>query len=404
MLAYNIAQCLACDELVNLWVGVGLAERQPMVFLCPYCGSELHIILVLDYKKITTKIESNDIVIVDEERDESRKGVNLYADLPVRKDKQGVSMAQGGSAFMDFSGQIPWDEFVDYNKFKDKIHSLYQVVYPTIRRTKELYLIENYEALARQLKKINGIQLKNDEPKNVIATYHNILMNFGLPDFEDVILKAAFSNIFSNFIDCQKKYSDKTIDLLSSFWNKHRYAVFSRRLIDVFLAFMSKFDALNLGVAYSLLIEAGCNLNDYLVFRSDFNELKSIYVDGYEIAMQGLTFIIPIYNLAVRGDSECWSNGVNEPLYKFTKKTSYNKEFSFNNEPALRNIYTGMNRNLRNKIGHNDILFIFKSQEIILGQGDTILLADFLESFINVYKVIGYLLCFENLMKISKLK
>ena len=404
MLAYNVVQCLSCEELVNLWIGVGLAERQPMVFLCPYCGSELHIVLVLDYKKISAEIESNDIVIIDEERDESRKGVNLYADLPVRKDKQGVSMAQGGSAFMDLSGQIPWDEFVDYNKFKDKIHSLYQVVYPIIRRTKELYLIENYEALARQLKKIKGIQLKNDEPKHVITTYHNILMNFGLPDFEDIIFKAAFGDTFLNFMDCKKKYLEKTNDLLSIFWNQYRYAVFSRKLIEVFLRFMSKFDTLSLGVAYSRLIKAGCNLNDYLVFRSDFNELKSIYVDGYETAMQGLTFIIPIYNLAVRGDSEHWSNGVNESLSKFTKKTSYNKEFSFNNEPALRDIFTGMNRNLRNKIGHNDILFIFKSQQIVLGQSDTILLADFLESFINVYNVICYLLCFENLMKISKQK
>ena len=60
-----------------------------------------------------------------------------------------------------------------------------------------------------------------------------------------------------------------------------------------------------------------------------------------------------------------------------------------------------MNRNLRNKIGHYDLVYDFKNQKITLGSGDEILLAEFLESFVNVYRVVTFMLCFERVMKLE---
>jgi len=402
MIQYNVAKCFLCESIFNLWVGVGFAERQQMSFICPECGAELHVTLVINYKNVTAIIESNDLELVDKERDESRKGVNIYADLPVRKDKQGVSLLNGGSAFLDFANKVSESEMIPYNAFKIRIQHVHDIAFHAIRRTAILYNAGNYKALTKQLRKIQQVKLKDNSSIATIDAYHSILCNFALPNFDSTIYTSVFKDIREKIHDCKSRHSVEYKALTLSFWDKYSYAVESKKLIETFIRFTEKYDALILGASFTALENSGATPEDYMTFRSDFSELKSIYVDSYELSMRYLSFIIPIYNLSLRGKIDIWSNNKHESINSFSKMVSYNKEFAYANELHLNTIYEKMNRKLRNTIGHYDIHYDVRSRKLVIGNQSEILLSDFIKSYNNVYSTIMLLLCFERMMRFER--
>jgi len=402
MIQYNVAKCLLCDTIFNVWGGVGFAERQQMSFLCPECGAEIHVTLVINYKDITAVLESSDIELANEKRDESRKGVNIYSDLPVRKDRQGVSLPNGGSAFLDFAQKVLESEMMPYNTFKIRIQHVYDIAFHAIRRTAILYNVGNYKALSKQLKKIKSLKIKKNDSISTIDSYHSLLCNFALPHFDSIIYNSVFNDVRLKIQECKTKHLEKYNKLVVSFWKERNYKVASKKLVETFIRFVEKFDALILGASFKALENRGATLEDYMTFRSDFSELTSAYVDGYELAMQYWSFMIPIYNLSQRGASDIWSNGKQEGIKSFSERTSSNKEFAYKNEPELNNIYEKMNRKLRNSIGHYDIHYDAKSRELIISDKRTILLSAFMNSYNNVYNVIMLLFCFERMMRFEQ--
>lgn len=401
MLSYYIVECACCENLINMWVGIGLSERQMMIFCCPCCNAEIHVVLLLNYANTSHEIESHDIIVKNEERNETLKGVNIYSDLPVRKDKQGVSLAFGGSAFLDLAMRLRKDLSDVFNEYKDRVHSLYLAVFPMIRRTKNIYLLGNYKDLGNQIKKIKELNFEKGDYYKTIQQYHNLLIAFAPKCIQMNNSGTFVFDLYAVLIYNRKNYLDVYKQLVSSYWNSLRYEAFSSRLLDLYVRFLVKFDAVLLGTAYLFLELSSQSTEEYLVFRDDFNELKSIYIDGYELLVQALTYIVPMYNLRYRKNAESWSSGKIETIEQFSKKTAFNKEFSFKNETYINSIYSNINRNLRNKIGHYDIIFNFSEQVIKIGTSEEIHLSEFLKSFVCVFEGVCCLLCFERFMKLD---
>lgn len=404
MIQYHVAKCNLCDSIINVWVGVGFAERQKMSFLCPECESEIHVTLVINYSPPTAILKSEDIKILNHKRDETRKGVNIYSDLPVRKDKQGISLMFGGSAFMDFVDRVPQTEFTPYNDFKNRIQNAYDKSFHAIRRTAIIYNVGNYSALGKQLCKISKVAKKRKDSTGIIDIYHSMLCTYGLPDFNLTVFNSAFKDLLIAIKECKNNNMQALDIYFRTLWDTHDYKTASGKLINTFVRFIERYDALILGASFVALENSGANLEDYMTFRSDFSELKSIYVDAYELSMQFLMYIIPIYNLSNRGNYELWSNGKQESLQAFHKRTSNNKEFAFESEPEINKLYSKINRTLRNKIGHYDIHYDVKSSKLLIGSSKEILLSEFIISFNNAYQTITFLLCFERIMRFERVK
>lgn len=102
---------------------------------------------------------------------------------------------------------------------------------------------------------------------------------------------------------------------------------------------------------------SGTGFADYRLFRDDYTELQSLYIEAFEVTSKLLAFLGSCLNLANRGAANLWSNGSTRTLSWFLQQTASQREFISFELTSFRIFIQEMDRHLRNCFGHYNVRY-----------------------------------------------
>ncbi len=159
----------------------------------------------------------------------------------------------------------------------------------------------------------------------------------------------------------------------------------------------SHYDALIPGLTYEYLKDK-VNINELQIFRDDFDELKIIYQDLFEISSTALAYIGAFVNLSFRDSPDKWSKkwkgGNTRGIKRILEDRASEREFIVDEMPYLKALYDEIDRHTRNDIGHFKIYYDFKSGMLIDEKGNQENIRLFLYDLLGAVRVTFSLISF----------
>jgi len=199
------------------------------------------------------------------------------------------------------------------------------------------------------------------------------------------------SELSQSMEDCRTGHHEEYKDLLARMI-QCGFPHFRQQVADTACSCLARFDPLVVGLAYEHLTDAAkAHIEEFQVFRDDFDELKPLYVDAFELASRGLAYAGAINNLAVRGDSSQWPDGKTRSLQAVLDMTAHQREFIAGDLGAAALLYAGINRNTRNDIGHRSVHYDFVTGCLVYDRwhGENFIL--FLDDYLGAVRATFYL-------------
>jgi len=387
-------QCNSCGNTINFRIGIGLADEEKFVCQCPYCAVALRGVLRLDQKAGKSKLESEDITDLHKdsvEGESTLRGVNIYTDLPVHRSCQGKSLAEGGSAFMQL-WEFMGDRFPEYQSRAHLLHEFRLLVLPSIRRTASLYVAENWQDLGRSLKELKLSDISGAAGQHPAYAFQRLFDSLYVPILDPDIRIPLTDELLVNLNACTQRHKEVFAAFLTRLFEQHGFGQFRRQVVETTAKCFSKFDALVPALAYEHFTkEWAKRLDDFQIFRDDFDELKSLYVDVFELASRSLVYTGGISNLANRGSVTQWLDGKHRELTPFLKARAVDREFVLNELPRLKALYDSIKRHTRNDIGHFKMYYDFATCCLIDEKGGKENFILFLQDFLCAVRLTAYL-------------
>lgn len=404
MIARQILTCHSCQKRFLMRIGVGLAHDQKFVFSCPMCNAVLRGVLKLDYKKIGGEVISEDFDVMGSATDQAIKGlsaINIYTDIPVHKSIQGKGLDKGGSAFlglMRFMGA----KFKDYSERVQALHEVRLELFPALRRAANLFAEEQWVNLKQSLGEIKIPNYSSDQQSAATSFMHLMAIIYSPISHRGRIL-CQKQEIRKFFDTCNQMNGALLKSIIQQFYDQHNFASHRNKIVDVSVKCLTKFDSLVPAFAYEhFLPEASAKLDEFQIFRDDFDELKVLYVDIFELSSRTLAYLCPILNLAVRSDALLCRDGKNRTITNLLKLRSVDREFIVEDTTELKSAYNRLNRHTRNDFGHYSVSYDVRSGCIIDENGDKQPLLLFLADFLGAVQMMPLLLNIAEIIRESK--
>ncbi len=169
--------------------------------------------------------------------------------------------------------------------------------------------------------------------------------------------------------DCLDNKKEKYSLLIKSFVQDHSFNSFKLKVFETHFRAIENYYAYIPGFAYEYFSStAQKDINDYRVYRDDFNLIKSLYLDIFELLSRMLFYLGCIVNLSIRNDYRIYSTGMIKSQ-KFKKMPAYDKMFVLDELPKLKNFINNVQRPLRNDIGHFNVRYDFRKGVLAYDDG-----------------------------------
>lgn len=136
----------------------------------------------------------------------------------------------------------------------------------------------------------------------------------------------------------------------------------------------------------------GIDLRDYRVQQDDFDQLKSRYLDIFELAFHSLVFMARVANIAHRGYAARHANGYRASLRQALEHTrTLEREQWLIDFPAASQLYERLKRATRNDISHGRLRYDHKHGELVYGNGHRDSYLEFLIDYLHAVRLTHYL-------------
>jgi len=169
--------------------------------------------------------------------------------------------------------------------------------------------------------------------------------------------------------DCLANKKDKYALLLENFINHHDFKSFKLKVFETHLRAIENYYAYIPGLAYEYFSSAAKkDINNYRVYRDDFNLIKSLYLDIFELLSRMLFYIGCIVNLSIRDDYQMYYTGMIKAK-KFKKLPAYDRMFVLKELPKLEKFINNVQHPLRNNIGHFNVRYDFRKGVLAYDDG-----------------------------------
>jgi hypothetical protein len=133
-------------------------------------------------------------------------------------------------------------------------------------------------------------------------------------------------------------------------------------------------------------------LLDYRITRTDFDLLKSRYVDIFELAFQSLVFTARVANIARRGWAQRHANGYRASLRQaLGYSRTLEREQWLVDFPLAARLYGRLKRATRNDISHGRLRYDYKRGELVYGDGHRDSYLEFLIDYLHAVRLTHYL-------------
>jgi hypothetical protein len=133
-------------------------------------------------------------------------------------------------------------------------------------------------------------------------------------------------------------------------------------------------------------------IDDFLVMRDDFDQLKGIYQDIFELGSRSLAYVGSILNLVHRGEPSAAADGRSWGLKKALGAKAEQREFILGELPHAAVLFEAIDRKARNEIGHHLISYDFATQTLADDKGARTNYLLFLQDYLGAVRFSAYLL------------
>ena len=339
--------------------------------------------------------DSEDVVVRDE-GDVADVGalpaVTVYADLPVPKAIQGTPAGEAYLSPFLLLTQLVGDDTDELMGSIEALRALRERVYPALRRASVHLASGDFDRLGAAVAKLPGGDI--DELSETHPVYHFgrrldlLYMAFApLPPRLAAIGELGTLLLAAETLPESAGRAHLTTVIATDAWNQHR-----RRVVDTVMKALGQLEALIPALAWEHVELTNADVDDFQVMRDDFDELKAIYQDVFELGSRTLAFMGTILNVVHRGDARAWGNGERWTLETALRVRALDREFVLEELPHAREVFDAVDRHTRNQIGHRLIAFDFAAQSLVDGDGRTTNYLLFLVDYLGAVRLTNYLI------------
>lgn len=388
MLNRNVHTCATCNQDFVLAYAVGLNTRTRLAFPCPRCKVILRCTYVKDYATAGLNIETQDFkwtgIVTD--ASDTLPGVTVAADIPVHKRFSGQGLNRGGSVWLSIFAASDKTYLARASENWNMLNELVLEHLPNLRRAASCWRIGDSINLLACIKGVPGCTGKDDFA--LIATGLQYMMDLS---FVEAKRSVADRDIMQLVNRLSKRTAYRT--LLQQFVTEG-FPAYSDRLVDLCERTLLHYDAAIPGlVGESVEAMSETGFEDYRLFRDDYTELQSLYVEAFEITSKLVAFVGCCLNVANRGATDRWSNGTHKTLSSCLQLVAAQREFISIELPSMHALMSEMDRHLRNRFGHYNVRY--EARDGYFHDGKTSLNAiEFHIDYLNHIRVLDLFLTF----------
>lgn len=390
MVHRNVHTCATCQKEFVLAYVVGLNTRSRLAFPCPTCNAVLRCTYVKDYQTRGLNIETQDFQTFTSQLSEASDnlpGLTIAADIPVHKSFKGQGLMQGGSVWLRVFSESDKEYLAHASKNWNDLNEVVLTHLPNLRRAVSCWRTGDSLNLLASIREVPGCVGKDDF--SLIATGLQSMMDF-------CFVEPDRSSTDREIMQLQNKLTRKPeYQRLLQQFVKDSFAAHVDRLIDLCERTLLHFDAAIPGlIGESVEAMSSSAFEDYRLFRDDYTELQSLYVEAFEVTSKLLSFLGCCLNLSSRGDAMLWSNGSQKTLAATLKLVAADREFIATELPQLAGLMAEMDRHMRNKFGHYNVRYEARDGSFNDGTGATLNAIEFHIDYLNHVRVLDVFLTF----------
>jgi len=350
-------------------------------------------------KEVDADFKTDDIEILSEDTPhEGLKGVNLYTDLPAHNSIQGKGLDQAGSAWLQLGMFMVEEAYAGFVQSKNAMHWQREHVFPMIRRAAAQYKLCNWISIRNQLgdaaEQVDK-NLADMHPAYVFSRFADMLF---IPILDATTKTACGQEILDCLANARNRDPHAYKQLLNDMVNSQGFPEARVRCVDTCLRLFDAFDAILVALATEGFTTGWRGrLNEFRVFRDDFDNLKAIYVDVFESMNQLLLWIGMLLNLGNRGAVNSWapsSPKANATFSQAAKWRAVDREFIISEMPQCEALLTKASRDFRNKVGHYGVRLDVVSGDLVFSDNSRQGLLEFHELLLEAGRFQSILLTF----------
>ena len=388
----DVVTCLACNKQFILRTGIGNEPETKFYITCPNCDSGIRVKLTLDNKRKEGSISSQDFRKEDGDNyiKEKLPVRNIHADFPLEKNMLDLDLI---SPYISFMSLVKDDQFKVFLKYSGQVYNYYNELLPIVKRSETLFSNRRLEQLERNMLTITSSIKFPPTYKEPDAMYLYLVGLGPSLIHPQGILDKAKKDIAIELKKCQRN-RPKLQSYLNYCFKDLKFFDFINQTIRTAILLMDKLDALYLGIAALSLTKVGLNLDDFVVSRDDFEELGSIYKDIFELSWKAYRYQIFIRNLSRRGSEEKCFDNKNRNSKEIMNLSAYELEKLVEESSETKKVYSFLDRELRNLIGHTSTRYDVHSGYLISKGKKKMSLLSFIKKLIESTEVLSYTLSF----------
>lgn len=388
MVSRIIVECRACHKVFALRIQRS-GGRQPFVFACPQCSTQIRAVLTDSSDGVGGLLESEDFDQLEADPT-ADVAVAISTEVPVHQSAIGEPLQLAMlTPFIRLTSMVGNDRSYPVTQRVDYAREVRERVFPHLRRALSFTIRDDVDGASAAIDELRAIwpHLPRDTTRalgvSLAASYR--------PMEERTEFKAGRRELIAMIKAAHSRDAGGLNRLFASF-DAGPLPAHSGRVLDTTISVLDDIAALFPAMWVLAMIEGNVPLEEYRVMRDDFDTVKTRYQDMFELGSRSLVFTATIANIAIRGDARIFADGDQRTLNKaLNGTTAAIRESWLSDLPAAKNLYDNMQRHMRNHIGHRLVRYDFVTGTVVDEDGtrDSYLL--FLNDYLHAVRLSHYL-------------
>lgn len=358
MVFNDYLKCDVCGSIINVKIQGGWLDEFPVAIYCGKCGILIEEKII--QKPMEGRIETKVTNASQISSTLSDYVIQVSGEFPALKEIETTNENYKSYLFSPFirsfqrgSGEKIKENIIKYLYMEKE-------EWPRFRRVFELWEIGNSEYLVSELEKIFLVK-RNEDIEDFIKKYiHRVFFKQNEIFLTDIKVRSIQKKIHHEL----KNFQKSDIELILEMYNKNMY--FKKCQLKIIKA-TNKFKEIFEFIlpAYDLWFKNKKIDHSFGISTISFEQLKTFYIDLYEILIDMIPLLATLNNLYHR--KNIYSNNINSKIKidELQFKPNNIKLKNLNTkEKFCELLKVTFNNNLRNAIGHYDYHFDGKSQLI----------------------------------------
>lgn len=348
---YNAA-CHHCEKSFIFRVVVPYAKTESLCFCCPCCNVELRAGLSLDLTIPKMDLSPVGFTLSPSTGSRLLSTITVSTEIPVHRQKHLLSLPDGGSPFLFIIKELGKNALAWKNKI-DTLQFLREHLSESLQTLLDRMRGFEWHHTQSLLEKDFKVHFTDDSTQyDCIYSCYRTLNILYVPLISPKDLALPLDEYFQCINHCIDKEKESYRNLLEFWAAGFEFKSFRSRVLTTFIRVLINFDAFITGLLVADMPESmKSRIDDFRIFRTDYDIVKALYQDLFELTSQATLFFGPIVNLAKRQSPWKYVTGVDSHT-KFRKLPAFERFKILDEMPWLKQTLGTVSRPMRNCIGH----------------------------------------------------